>query len=210
MRRGVHGGFADFVESAPSIVMCGIYWMVLRIRDDAGEFQSVLPALVAGFAFERLLAMVFALDALAAEAREGIEEANENGGIVAQSLVEGSGIKISEKIRDDGGGHKECGFVDVAVGIFAEEVQGQLVPVVNRVEPLALLKPVLVTAVVPVGEIVLSEGFSVGAELLENSGVREAVLEQLIEPGANGFRQARDLALASKEGRDVWDGSDGR
>jgi len=137
-----------------------------------------------GFALGEFDQETFAVHAAAAEAGEGLDEADKGLGMLLEGLGESGRVEPGEDLADAQGGDLLGGFVDFAVFIFVEQIKEELVLSLGVFAALLLGEPDKVAGFFPAGEIACVEGFAVIPELLEyldigDRGMRQRVRCQL-------------------------------
>jgi hypothetical protein len=144
------------------------------------------------------------------ESENGTAEAGERIGgtnvFVGVGISRGAGSgKVAEEFAQANGGELEATFRELdRVSPLKQSGEG-FVPGAHFVAPELIIEPVLVTAVLPVGEIVFGkdarERRSVrGLELFEDHMIRNAILDQLIDLVANRRGEAGDFTPATTAG----------
>ncbi len=111
--------------------------------------------------------------------------------------VMGWGAEIAEGFEDVEGAKLEGGVVDLGGVEVGREVGGRFLAGAGLVEPSLFEEPVLVAALLPLGEVIGFEADAVRAKALDDLGVGEPIEEPLVDLVADGFGQAGNLAVAA-------------
>jgi hypothetical protein len=109
----------------------------------------------------------------------------------------GACAEAHELIDHLGGGHAQASFVEGGGVGGRQEIFGELGLGSDVFEPLALAKPILVTAFFVFVEMPRLEFFALLAEALDDVGVGDTIEEPIIDLVAEGFWESGDLAIAA-------------
>ena len=115
-------------------------------RKTAGR---LFPGIERGFAFGGFEQNAFASDAAAAEAGEGLDEADEGLRFGEERFGEGGGIKGGEDLGNAKGGDLLGGLVEPGVVVFADHVEEQLDLSLGILAALLFGEPELVAGFLP-------------------------------------------------------------
>ena len=184
--------FIDFQDEGPAFLLGELA---------PGVFEFLLRGVRAGAGVAKLVES----ENGAAEAGEGIGGPNVFVGI-GIAVRAGSG-EVTEEFAKADGGELEAAFGELDGVGPGEEVGEGFVPGAHFRPPELVFEPVLVTAVFPIGEVVFGdsaeEGRSArGLEFLDDTMVRDAVLNHEIELFADLDGEAGDFAGAAAAGDD--------
>ena len=138
--------------------------------------------------------MHLAFESAVAQFGQHIEQTHEIARIVLDLLPQGGGVEVGPELADVGGGKLEDGFVKFAGVLLPEDVQRELLPGAGALPEQMLLKPLLVAAFSPMLEIVIGEPLSGFAQLLDDSGVRDAIANHLVDGLPRFVGETRDFA----------------
>ena len=158
-----------------------------------GIFQGAEGEARAGASF----AIFLELHGFAAGPGEGVEDANEGGGIAAEFLVEGTGAEVAEGFEHVEGAELEGSVVDAAGVEILGEVGGGFLSGAGSFEEGLFDEPGLVAALPPAGNVVGGEVLARGTEALGNFGVGDAIEKQLVKLVANGLGETADFATVA-------------
>ncbi len=148
-----------------------------------------------GGALGLVIEVAFAPEAAGGEAGKGIEHAEIVEGIGGESLAEGVGAG-GQDFGDLGGGDLLDGLEAVDVASLAEEFEGAIGAGAAFLDQAEFAQVVLVATGFPAADVVGCEAFGIVAELLDDFGVGETVVEHLVDAFAEGFGKAGDVAVA--------------
>jgi hypothetical protein len=95
------------------------------------------------------------------------------------------------------GAELKGGMVELSGIEIGGEVRGGFLPGAGLGEPILFEEPVLVTALVPLGEVIGFEVFAVIAEPLDDVGIGDTVKEPVIDLVPDQFGQASDFAVTA-------------
>ena len=96
-------------------------------------------------------------------------------------------MEIAEGFKDVKGAELECGVVELGGVEIGGESGRRLLPGAGVVEPGLFQDPILVAAVFPTGEVHDIEPFALLAQVFDDVGVAEAILDHGINFMAEGF-----------------------
>ena len=122
-------------------------------KGGAGGFGAVLVAdgiaRMGGLGFGRGVAVFLQVQGFFADARDGGEEAQVNGGV---GLGIGNG-QFGEKFAHADGGELEAQFLEFVGLAVLGEIEGEIEPGGEDIEAVLLPEPILVAAGIPVGDV---------------------------------------------------------
>jgi hypothetical protein len=107
-----------------------------------------------------------------------------------EELGDGDGVAGLEELRDGD------------AGLFVDEIGGGFGLGADALELALVFEVILITALAPVGEVLVTDAFGVRAEVFEDGWVISAIIEQMVDPLADGFGKLGDFAgaLSARDG----------
>ena len=166
--------------------------------DEFAVFVKVLE--FESFGFGGGIAVLLEGEDGTAEARERIGDTDKLVGI---DLAGGAGVKfgeVTEQFARGGGGELEAGLGELEGVGTGEEVGEDLLAGAHFFAPEFVLDIILVTAVLPFGDIVSGQVRAQGAEVFFDLEIGDTVIEAGVDEVAGGFGQAGDFAGAATPG----------
>ena len=128
---------------------------------------------------------------------ESIEEADVVVRVVGELVGEFGGLEGGQEAEELGDCDAETDGVNLFGTIFLKDIGGEIESGAHFAEPSLFFDPVLVTAGVPAGEVVLVQGAAVPAELLEDAAIGEAVVEHNVDGVTDVFGESGDFAVSA-------------
>jgi hypothetical protein len=110
-----------------------------------------------------------------------------------EGLDESGGLETGENLADAQGGDLLGGLVNLAVLVFADEIEQELELGLGVFAALLFGKPEEVTGLFPPGEIAFVESLAVVAEFLNDADIGDSLAEHLVDGFANVGRKVADL-----------------
>ena len=166
-----------------------------------GEFAVFVEVFeFEGFGFGSRIAVLLEGEDGTAEARERIGDTDKLVGI---DLAGGAGVKfgeVTEQFARGGGGELEAGLGELEGVGTGEEVGEDLLAGAHFFAPEFVLDIILVTAVLPFGDIVSGQVRAQGAEVFFDFEIGRTVVEAGVDEVAGGFWEAGDFAGAPAPG----------
>ena len=150
----------------------------------------------------RKFTVLFQGEDFAGESGEDIKEPGVAERVLADLLRQGPGRKPDEEIAILAGDDLERGFGQRDGVVGGDEVESGLAAVAEEVEVFLASEVTLVTFGMPAGDVHGGDGIGQGRvggglELFDDEPVRRALIEQMVDEIALGFREASDLAVAT-------------
>jgi hypothetical protein len=161
---------------------------VANVRREIGAFL---------FRGREFLAVGVQSDGFTEQASDGVDKLGQSAGIVGNSLGEIDEVELRQELADAQRGEREGEVVELFDLVLAGEFGGEFEVGTVLFETLLVLEPVLETALVPVGKVVLGEVGDARAEGGEDVLVGETVVHELVEALAEGFGETGDFATAT-------------
>jgi hypothetical protein len=153
------------------------------------------------------------LEVRVAQGAGGVNEAEDIGRPGLEHLLEGFVPVLLEGGEDLKGGNEAAGGLDfggIGAG-FLEQFGGVFDLETVVFELFLVFEPVLIAAMLPVGEVLKVEAFTGFAQFVNDDVVGEAVVQHAVDQVAGGLGKAGDFAAASVrigELRFIYEGFD--
>jgi hypothetical protein len=145
------------------------------------------------FAFGKFDEEAFAIHTAPAEAGQGLDKAHERLRLFLEGLDESGGLEPGEDLADAQSSDLLGGLVDLAVFVFADEVEKELELGPGIFTALLFGQPEGVAGLFPSGEIAFVQRFAGVAEFLNDAGIGDTLAEHLVDGFANLGRKVADL-----------------
>ncbi len=129
----------------------------------------------------------------------GAHELEDSGWPVLEHFFQGLSPVLDQGVKELDGGQHLAGGLDLGeIGArFLEQLGGVFGLEAAFFECFLVLEPVLVAAVLPVGEVLDIEAFAGFAQFVDDDVIGQAVVEHAVDEVAGGFGQAGDFAATS-------------
>jgi hypothetical protein len=145
-------------------------------------------------------AVFFHLERGVGEMAKGVDDVEVFGGGRLEKPLEGIVAVIAEGFKELDGGDAVAGAADlseVGVAVFVEELDDGFDDGFGAVNGFQVFEVILVTALDPIGDVLMVEAAAVFAQFLDDNVVWEAVVEHAVEHIADFPGQTGDLAVAA-------------
>ena len=144
-----------------------------------------------------------------AHAGEGVEHPEVLVGVGFEGLFVSTGVELVKLLAELGDGELQAGEGEVGDAVGAGEFEEAVLGGAEFGQALALLEAVLVTAVVPVGEVLVVEVDALGGEVEPDGFVRGALVEEVVDDVLLFSGEVGDFAVAAGRGREGRRGDGG-